>query len=296
MPDFLVFSGIAPKLCGAKIILDLHDPMPELMMTIFGLQEKSVGVRLLKFLEKVSIQFADQVLTVNAACEKIFTSRSCAPKKIQVLMNAPDERIFRFQNGQAGASRNGAKNFIIMFHGSIVERNGLDLAVEALRIVKRTVPAAELHIYGGTTPFLDSVMESVRESGLSDAVRYFGQKSLEDMAMAIRGCDVGVIPNRLSVFTEINTPTRIFEYLALGKPVITPQARGITDYFGHQDLIFFELGNAGNLAKKLEYVYTHPDEVKETVKRGQAIYLAHSWSRERESFMNRVGELLGLRV
>ncbi|HEY4953232.1 MAG TPA: glycosyltransferase, partial [Verrucomicrobiae bacterium] len=129
-----------------------------------------------------------------------------------------------------------------------------------------------------------------------DAVRYFGPKSLEDIARAIQDCDVGVIPNRLSAFTEINTPTRIFEYLALGKPVITPRARGITDYFGTQDLVFFELGDAGDLAKKLEYVHSHPDEVKEIIKRGQAIYLAHSWSRERESFMNRVGELLGLRV
>jgi glycosyltransferase involved in cell wall biosynthesis len=296
MPDFLVFSGLVPKLRGAKIILDLHDPMPELMMTIFGLQEKSAGVRLLKFLEKVSIQFADQVLTVNAACQKIFTSRSCAPKKIQVLMNAPDERIFKFRNGEDDLGRNGAKNFVIMFHGSIVERNGLDLAVEALRIVRKTIPVAELQIYGATSPFLDSVMESVRKNGLSDAVHYFGPKSLEDIAGAIHGCDVGVIPNRISAFTEINTPTRIFEYLALGKPVITPLARGITDYFGNQDLVFFELGNADDLAKKLEYVYSHPDEVQKTVKRGQAIYLAHSWSRERESFMNRVGELLGLRV
>ena len=191
MPDFLVFSGLAPKLCGAKIILDLHDPMPELMMTIFGLQEKSAAVRLLKFLEKVSIQFADQVLTVNAACQKIFTSRSCAPKKIQVLMNAPDERIFKFRNGEHDTGRNEAKNFVIMFHGSIVERNGLDLAVEALRIVRKTVPAAELQIYGATTPFLDSVMESVHENGLADAVRYFGPKSLEDIAKAIQGCDVG---------------------------------------------------------------------------------------------------------
>jgi glycosyltransferase involved in cell wall biosynthesis len=296
MPDFLVFSGLAPKLRGAKIILDLHDPMPELMMTIFGLQEKSVGVRLLKFLEKVSIQFADQVLTVNIACEKIFTSRSCAPKKIQVLMNVPDERVFKFRNVQTEVRRNGVKNFVIMFHGSIVERNGLDLAVEALRIVRKAVPSAELHIYGGTTPFLDAVMESVRKDGLSDAVRYFGLKSLGDIAKAIQCCDVGVIPNRLSAFTEINTPTRIFEYLALGKPVITPLARGITDYFANQDLIFFELGNAGDLANKLEYVYSHPDEVIETVKRGQKVYLAHSWSREREGFMNRVGELLGLRV
>ena len=45
-------SALLPKLLGARIILDLHDPMPELLVTIFGLGEKSSGVRLLKFLEK----------------------------------------------------------------------------------------------------------------------------------------------------------------------------------------------------------------------------------------------------
>src|SRR4030095_14035402 len=127
MPDVLVFSALVPKLRGAQIVLDLHDPMPELMMTIFGLQATSLGVQLLKRLEKASICFADQVLTVNLACKKIFASRSCAAEKIQVVMNAPDEEIFVFREFAASGSRDPAKPFVIMYHGSIVERHGLDL-------------------------------------------------------------------------------------------------------------------------------------------------------------------------
>ena len=44
MPDVLVFGAIVPKLLGAKIVLDLHDPMPELMRTIFKLPEDSFSV------------------------------------------------------------------------------------------------------------------------------------------------------------------------------------------------------------------------------------------------------------
>jgi hypothetical protein len=47
MPDVLVFSALVPKMSGAKIILDLHDPVPELMQTIYKLSEKSFSVRLL---------------------------------------------------------------------------------------------------------------------------------------------------------------------------------------------------------------------------------------------------------
>ena len=55
MPDVLVFSAIVPKLLGAKVVLDLHDPMPELMQTIFKLPEESFSVVVLKRLEKWSI-------------------------------------------------------------------------------------------------------------------------------------------------------------------------------------------------------------------------------------------------
>ena len=59
MPDFLVFSGIIPKLFGSKIILDLHDPMPELIQSIYDISPHHWLVRLLIRLERWSIGFAD---------------------------------------------------------------------------------------------------------------------------------------------------------------------------------------------------------------------------------------------
>ena len=103
---------------------------------------------------------------------------------------------------------------------------------------------------------------------------------------------MGIIPNHRSAFTEINTPTRIFEYLALGKPVIAPRAPGIQDYFNEESLLWFELGNSEELARKIEYVSSHPSEAMEIVKRGQQVNLAHSWCQERQILVNRVGELL----
>src|SRR5262249_61380885 len=58
MPDVLVFSALVPKLLGAKVILDLHDPMPELLVTIFSLEPGSPAVGLLQRLERCSIPFA----------------------------------------------------------------------------------------------------------------------------------------------------------------------------------------------------------------------------------------------
>ena len=50
MPDFLVFCALVPKILGAKVILDQHDPMPELMKTIFGIADSSFSVRVMYWL------------------------------------------------------------------------------------------------------------------------------------------------------------------------------------------------------------------------------------------------------
>lgn len=294
MPDILVLSSLLPKALGAKVILDQHDPMPELMMTIFNLDETSLSVRLLTWLEKWSIARANLVITVNGACKRIFASRSCPAEKIGVVMNSPDEEIFPFRaTCSHPSSKQGSTNrFVVMYHGSLVERNGLDLAVDALSRLRGKVPSAELRIYGRGTPFLERVMDEARGKGLEGCVHYLGPRRLEDLVPEIEDCDVGIIPNHRSAFAEINTPTRIFEYLALSKPVIAPRAAGITDYFDDHSMVFFELGSAEELARKIEYVFSHPTQVVEIVRRGQDILREHSWYTERRRLTGLVAGLL----
>jgi glycosyltransferase involved in cell wall biosynthesis len=179
-----------------------------------------------------------------------------------------------------------------MYHGSLVERNGLGLAVEAFARAKPLIPNSELRIYGSKNPFLEEVMASVKGLGLEGSVHYMGPQPLDQIVKAIEECDLGLIPNKKSIFTEINTPTRIFEYLALGKPVVAPSSPGICDYFDDKSLFFFELGNADDLAKKIVGICNHPEETLEMARRGQEVYRAHAWREERFILIELVGRLL----
>ena len=179
-----------------------------------------------------------------------------------------------------------------MYHGTLVERNGADLAVEALAKVRQNVPDAQLFIYGKRTPFLDKVLQSARETGVAESVKYFGAKRLEDVVRAIDDCDVGIVPHRRSAFIELTMPTRIFEFLALGKPVIAARTRGICDYFGEDSLLFFEPGNSDDLARQIAYVFSHPAEVGEIVRRGQEVLESHAWAGEKQRYLQIVSDLL----
>src|SRR6476661_1278589 len=122
MPDILVFASAAAELRGSKLFLDLPDPMPELMQTIFKLPPESLSVRVLKTMEKRSIAFSDLVLTVNIACQNLYSARSCRPDKIRVVLNSPDDYIFRFRPANLNGSNSGTieKPYTILYHGSLV--------------------------------------------------------------------------------------------------------------------------------------------------------------------------------
>lgn len=89
MPDALVFSALLPRLCGCKIILDLHDPMPEVYLSKYPVKAHHLITDLIGLVERCSIRFSDLVLTVNTACRELFISRGCPQSKIHVVMNLP---------------------------------------------------------------------------------------------------------------------------------------------------------------------------------------------------------------
>jgi glycosyltransferase involved in cell wall biosynthesis len=293
MPDILVASALVPKLLGAKVVLDLHDPMPELMTTIFKKSPESTMVKLLRRLEKWSIARANLVITVSLTFKRIFCSRSCPPEKMAVVMNSPDSSIFPFRAPQPlRGDEDGNRRFVVLYHGSLVERNGLEVAIEAVAQLCDAIPTIELRIVGSGTPYLERMMALAQSKGLGERVRYLGSRSLENLVTEIEQCDLGVIPNQRNPFTDINTPTRMFEYLTMGKPVIAPATSGIREYFSNDSLLFFEPGDARDLAKQIAYAFAHPREVREILERGQQVYLAHTWERERETLLDRVGNLL----
>ncbi|MGH7978644.1 MAG: glycosyltransferase family 4 protein, partial [Limisphaerales bacterium] len=302
MPDFLVFSGLIPRLRGAKIILDLHDPMPELFRSIYHLQENHVIVRWLKKMERNSIGFADLIITPNIAFKELFKARSCPPNKIQTVMNSPEAAIFNTPEGTRTNGHNGVepvgdrpvggKTFRLMYHGLIVERHGLDLAVDALARLRQRIPRVELHLYGEHTDYLDKILDLAWQLNVGSAIHFHGFKTLHEIAEDILKADLGIVPNRLTVFTQINFPTRIFEYLAMNKPVIVPRTRGIGDYFNENEILFFEPDNVNDLAARIEWAYEHPTELRRLTESGRRVYEKNRWELEQDKFLGMVGNLI----
>ncbi len=283
MPDFLVFLGIIPKIFGAKIILDLHDPSPEIFMTKFSSKNDTILTKVLKLQEKLSIKFSNTVITTNKAFLDRFVERGCPNNKINIIMNTPQESIFHSVTN-SNRSRFEQNKFIIMYHGSIVERHGLDILVRAAKLLIDRIPNLEVNIFGDGE-FVPSFLKEVSNLKLDDIVKYHSKVTLDEIAETIPEIDVGVIPNRIGPFTQINLPVRIFEYLCMKKPVVVPRTKGIMDYFDDNSIFFFEAENDSDLANTIFNIYLNQLRTLEVIKNGFSVYKKFSWENQGQELL-----------
>jgi hypothetical protein len=103
MPDGLVFAAAIPRLFGARVLLDLHECMPEFFATKYGVGMDHPGVRIVSAIEQVSIRFSDRVITGTDRCAR-HSCRAARPQRrsTSCLMR-------RMKNSSTlGATRRGA--------------------------------------------------------------------------------------------------------------------------------------------------------------------------------------------
>ena len=86
MPDFLVFAAWYPKLTGAKLILDIHDLVPELFVSKFQTRLKGTYFRWLKAIERISARFVDHVIVSNHLWHKTVMERSASEERSSVFI------------------------------------------------------------------------------------------------------------------------------------------------------------------------------------------------------------------
>ncbi len=245
MPDFLVFSAILPKLLGAKLILDIHDMVPELYVTKFN-APRGLPFRVLLLAERASAWFADHVVIANHLWRDKFISRSTSTGKCSVIMNYPDPRIFHPRRKKRASGK-----FVMIYPGSLNYRQGIDTAIKAFARIGKAYPDTEFHIYGDGNDRV-AFQKLAASLGLKDRVLFFGSIPIYDVADKMADADLAIEPKRNDPFAAFAMSTKILEFMTLGIPVIASDTEVHRHYFNESVLRFFEAGNDEQLAVAME--------------------------------------------
>src|SRR6266850_6264590 len=163
LPDFLVFSAILPRLTGSRIILDIHDLMPEFYCSRFKKSLDSVPVHLVQWEEFLSCRFAHRVITVTDLWKETLVRRGVPPDKCFVVMNLADPQYFEPavpSEGRRERVSSEVQPFRLIYHGTITHRYGVDLLLRALQLVRSEIPNVSVRIHG-RGDYMNAVRELV---------------------------------------------------------------------------------------------------------------------------------------
>jgi glycosyltransferase involved in cell wall biosynthesis len=287
MPDAAVLCTVPLRLLGTKVILDVHDTMPELYRDKFGGRRGAFGAHMLMIEERLSAACADRVLAVHEPHRQRLIQSGIEAKKIHVVMNSPDSKIFRPEAIQAGRD----PHFTVICHGTLTRRLGLDVAIKAIAFLKDRIPELRLRIVGDGD-YRSEALELVSALGLAERISFTDPVPIEKLPQLLQEASVGLVPNRPSSATHLMLPVKLLEYTALGIPSIAPRLRTIQRYFDYDSVRYFEPGNEISLANAIADLF-HDCELRQCIKmRGQAVARRLSWSSQRTQFYDAVDSLL----
>ncbi|HEU4829197.1 MAG TPA: glycosyltransferase [Gemmatimonadales bacterium] len=289
LPDFLVAAARPARRRGARVVLDMHEILPEFTRTKFPGVLGRIGAPIARAIERWSRGQADVVLTVNRSIERLLGARrSRHDEPLVVIHNLTDPADFgppRLTDGVV----NGPVR--LAYHGTITALYGLDLAVAAIAEARRMGADVELDIYG-RGPMVPEIDALIRSLGLEGKVRLLGSVSHHVLRERLPGYHAGLLPTRLDLMTQYSLSTKLLEYVHFGIPLVAARLPAYLEYFPANAAWYFEPNDAGAAGRAIAaFAAATPAERCARARSAQEAMRDLSWERESEK-LKRIYEAL----
>jgi glycosyltransferase involved in cell wall biosynthesis len=290
VPDFLIFMGIIPKIFGSKMILDIHDILPEFYCEKFNKSMDSLIIKFILLIEKISVRFADHVIVANDIWRKKIINRTGIPSsKCTTLLNYPDLKYF-----DEPRSTNEKRSFIIVYPGTVSKLHGIDIAIKSIALVKEELPNVQLHLYTNNKNlnYVKYLNNLIKKLNLDRNIFFFKEVCIEELGIILAKATMGIVPKRGIGFAGEAFSTKIPEFMAAGLPVVASKTKIDEYYFNDSMILFFESENHEDLAKCIIELYKDKKKQNILVKNAKQFVIENNWDNKKQIYLNIVESIV----
>jgi glycosyltransferase involved in cell wall biosynthesis len=217
-PDTFFVIGLLFRPLGVKFVFDHHDLCPE-MYIAKGHSSTGMLYRWLVILERMSLKFADAVITINESHRRIALLRGgVTNESITVVRNGPRcgwADIFR-----PSPELKRGRPHMVMYLGEMCEQDGVVHLLRAIQIYLKTSPDDTTFAFVGGGPDQPRLKAMAEEMGLGPAVYFAGRIPDEQLWAYLSTADLGVDPDPFTEWSNMSTMNKIVEYMAFGRPIV----------------------------------------------------------------------------
>lgn len=232
---------------------------------------------------------ADLVMPNGEAHRDDLLAQGCTPSRIKMIYMGVDERFRGVALKRIRLNENDPLELI--YTGSVQKSRGRDVMLEAIVLVVQAGLPVRLTIVGASPDELDYCNTYAKRNGIANSVVIRGRVSGHEIPAYIAQTDAGICIWEDQPWWRFNPPTKLFEYLVAGLPVLASNIRTHTQYITHgENGLIFEYESA-SLAKTIHELWARRAElpaIKQRALDGSTPYL---WANIEPMFLRAIADL-----
>nr|WP_090331183.1 TIGR04063 family PEP-CTERM/XrtA system glycosyltransferase [Nitrosomonas sp. Nm51] len=259
-------NGLAALRIGRKykipILYEMRASWEDAAVSHGTCQENDLRYKISRALETYVLKRADHVTTICEGLKGDIQVRGVPSEKITVIPNAVNpDKFYPIQEKDARLCNqlNLSDKKVLGFIGSFYEYEGLELLIKAAAILKDECPDFHILLVGGGQAE-SSLKAMVFQLGISDRITFTGRVNHNEVMKYYSIIDLLIYPRLPMRLTNLVTPLKPLEAMAMGKPCIASDVGGHQELIvDHKDGLLFNAGNLDNLVTLLKTVYLQSD-------------------------------------
>jgi len=220
-PDTFFLLGAFYKLSGKKFVFDQHDLCPEVYRARFGSAKRSLLIKGLLLLEKLTYKTADLVIATNESYKKIAAERGRVKEEnIFVVRTGPDFQ--RLKRLKPEPKLKKGRKYMVCYLGVMGPQDGVDYLLRSIEFITGNHRRNDILfvLIGGGDSFND-LKKMSSELGVQEHTLFTGRIPDEELVRYLSTADVCVGPDPKNELNNNSTMNKIMEYMAMAKPIVS---------------------------------------------------------------------------
>src|SRR6266568_1284445 len=273
LPDFLILAALPSRALGARLVLDLHESMPEIYRARFPTRKTSFIDRLVLLAQRLSCALATRTITVNPTIASILESRGVSPARIAVVENSP-----AWSPQQIGVLREAIPDVVpeVTIVGGLNPERDFPVVFRAAERLRDRGRIRWRIIGPGEPLFVRGLRDQVRRLGIEGIVTIEDEVPAAMVPSLLARTTVGVVSYQRNPLTEIATPNKAYEYAVAGKAMVVADLAALRDLLG-DTARYYRPGDDADLARNLAKLLEDPAERERLGRAARERVEAHRW-------------------
>lgn len=269
--------------CGLPVVLDMWENYPEFLRGRAKADWKTLVFRnylVARAAEICAVRRVDHIITVVEEQRERLIADGVPEDRISVVTNAFDEEMFlRTPVGDDTPLDAEPGCYKLLYVGGLGVERGLEDIIRAAPLVLADIPELRIYIAGRGTEE-HRLRKLAAHLGVAGHVHFLGWIPFADIHSYIAKSDLCLVPHVYNAFINTTIPNKLFQYMALGKPVLVSHAKPLARIVNESRCGFvFESGNPADAAAKILLAYRSLPDATIGERGRHSVQQRYTWER-----------------